>query len=154
GLLNIADRAGAHDRDDAGRGKLGRETSYGFLVKTVEHQRGLERFQIVGNAFERSRTGVSRAGGLAGHAGARPGRRRFHRLAAVHGVDLQHFRHRGHTGNRFLGKLADAHGEGSRQFAVKVDGATAHAGDDTRVFDLLAVQAYEDNVTPGTVDVL
>src|SRR5262249_9674791 len=56
--------------------------------------------------------------------------------------------------NGFLGKFADAERQCAREFAIEVNRATAHAGNDAGVFRLLAVKPNKDDVALGAVHVL
>ena len=46
-LLVVAHRSRTHDRDDSRRGKLSREKLNRLLRESVEHQRSLDRLQVI-----------------------------------------------------------------------------------------------------------
>ena len=135
--------------------ELRSEALHGFLRESAEHQRSFDRLQVVGIVLgdqERPQlrgptSGVGVRTAVAGVHGAAS-------RAAIHGVDLEHLGDGSHAGDRFLGKFADAEGQRSRQLAVQINRAAAHARDHSGIFRLLARQADQDDVALGAVRIL
>ena len=73
--------------------------------------------------------------------------------SAVHGIDLQHLGDRSHPRNRLFREFTNAKGKRARQFAVEVNWAAAHASHNARVFDFRAVQAHQNHIALGSIDV-
>jgi hypothetical protein len=64
-------------------------------------------------------------------------------------IDLEHLLDRRHTRDRFLRELADAEGERTRQLAVEIHRAAAHARNHAGILGLDAVQTDQDNAPLG-----
>ena len=73
---------------------------------------------------------------------------------AIERADLEHLGDRSHAGDWFFRELADAEGNGSREFAVQVDGAAAHSSDYAVIDCLGAAEANQDYIAFGAIGIL
>ena len=156
GLFFIAHRASAHHRNDAGGSELRRELANGFLGKSIKYERRVDGFQILRETLHRTgeRSCVAGTGSFprsvrnSGLDGSR-----FLGGRLVERVDLEHVGDGSNAGDRFLRELADAECDGAREFAIEVNGASAHSRDNAGIFHLRSVQAHEDDVALGPIHI-
>src|SRR5690349_20997657 len=129
------------------RSELRSELAKSFGLITGENKRSLDGFE-------------SRAGGQAGVGGCGLGKGKLwgDRLIRISfGRELRLWTKdvfdRRDTADGLLGEDPELKGKGASEFAFEIDGAAAHAGDDSRVLDFRAFELDEDDGLLGAEEI-
>src|SRR5581483_8303084 len=152
GLLLVASRTHAHNRNDSRRCELGGKLLHRIFSESTENERGVNRLQIIREVLRSARR-QTRPGRLSGK-----GWNRLHLngnacWCAINRADLEHLGDRSNPCDRLFRKFADTKRDCAREFPIEINGAAAHAGDYTGVLGFLTAETNENYVALGTIGV-